>query len=177
MSKKILTREQSDSLNLLKIIKKFFIILLFVLLFIFNFPFKVQYSINAKEIDLSDSSYLKDRVVLLDGMYKINLLIEDRFYGKIEIYDDENLLISYTADDMKVSGGWLIHYEMYDINLKLFENYDYIPLNVDADRFLKNPIFFIGSEHSIAHSTGICIVPDVDTFEEALDKIEYFFIG
>lgn len=74
-------------INWKKVIKKLIAILVMLFVLVHMIPFTITKDINAIEIKLDDPSYLEERTIQVSGKYYLNLLVEDKFRGKIIISD------------------------------------------------------------------------------------------
>ncbi|MCL2415693.1 MAG: hypothetical protein FWD01_02665 [Defluviitaleaceae bacterium] len=69
-----------------KYIFRAFMVLLIIFLIIINVPFPIRIETVALEIKLDDPDYLQERIVIIQGWYRINVFVSHHeFRGKIEI--------------------------------------------------------------------------------------------
>ena len=64
-----------------RIIPAVVILLVSSFVFVVNFPFKVSRSIDALEVILGDPIYSKNKEIIMNGTYYVNLFSPDKFSG------------------------------------------------------------------------------------------------
>ena len=153
-----------------RIIPAVVILLVSSFVFVVNFPFKVSRSIVALEVILGDPIYSKNKEIIMNGTYYVNLFSPDKFSGEIMVIGYERDYQGFEMVDCDVSakGSSLIWEQKSgkNIDAKVFGT-------IFSDRFFNNFTILIGSSHDLSNS--ICVVTNAETAEIAIKIAEKIF--
>ena len=153
-----------------RIILAVVILLVSSLVFVVNFPFKVSRSIDAIEIINGDPNYSKEKEIIMNGTYHVNLFSPDKFSGEIMVtgYERDYQGFDMVNCDVTAKGSTLIWEKKSgkNIDVKVFGT-------IFSDRFFNNLTILIGSSHDL--SNNICVVANAETAEIAIKTAEKIF--
>ena len=154
-----------------RIILAVVILLVSSLVFVVNFPFKVSRSIDAIEVILGDPNYSKEKEIIMNGTYHVNLFSPDKFSGEIMVTGYERDYQGFEMVDCDVSskGSSLIWEQKSGKNIVRRGSEGYLVQTIsveDREAMVNGTYESVDKEEEYVSST------DFDSLDEDEDHVE-----
>jgi len=164
-------------------------LVLLAVILLFSIPIPMDRTFNAIEIKLDDPSYLRECTITITGSYHLNLFSDDTFVGSIAVSGYSQTLEA--MDTVYLSKeGCPLYYHRYEDGINDEDGrprrLEYSLGNITSGRFLHKLVIAVYSDNPLDKDVGwreggswgvwnerngYCIVPDVRSYEEAVQTL------